>query len=104
MLTRRATLAAAAALPVAATLARPAIAQSAARTLRFIPEGNLANPDPIWTTTTVARNHGFMIYDTLFGQDEHLVAQPQMVDAFTTSDDCSRAAVLGSVLSRFGNS
>ena len=87
MLTRRATLAAAAALPVAATLARPAIAQSAARTLRFIPEGNLANPDPIWTTTTVARNHGFMIYDTLFGQDEHLVAQPQMVDAFTTSDD-----------------
>lgn len=68
-------------------LARPAFAQSAARTLRFIPEGNLANPDPIWTTTTVARNHGFMIYDTLFGQDSTLTAKPQMVEAFEQSDD-----------------
>ena len=58
--------AAAATLP----LAKPALAQSTrARTLRFIPEGNLANADPIWTTTTVARNHGYMIYDTLFGVD-----------------------------------
>ena len=68
-------------------LARPALAQSAARTLRFIPEGNLANPDPIWTTTTVARNHGFMIYDTLFGQDEALVPKLQMAEGYEVSDD-----------------
>ncbi len=87
MLTRRMLLATASCASAAATLARPAIAQSAARTLRFIPEGNLANPDPIWTTTTVARNHGYMIYDTLFGQDEKLVARPQMAEGAAVSDD-----------------
>ena len=72
----------------AAALPRPAIAQGAsARTLKFIPEGNLANPDPIWTTTTVARNHGFMIYDTLFGTDSKLTPKPQMCDGYELSDD-----------------
>ena len=71
----------------AAGLARPAIGQSGPRTLRFIPEGNLANPDPIWTTTTVARNHGFMIYDTLFGLDAARAPQAQMAEGFTLSDD-----------------
>jgi peptide/nickel transport system substrate-binding protein len=52
-----------------AGLSRPAIAQSAARTLRFIPEGNLQNPDPVWSTTTVARNFGYMVWDTLYGVD-----------------------------------
>jgi peptide/nickel transport system substrate-binding protein len=61
---RRAFLAGAAALP-ASMLARPALAQAAAKTLKFIPEGNLQNPDPIWSTTTVARNFGYMIWDTL---------------------------------------
>ena len=46
---------------------RLALAQGSARTLRFVPQGNLANIDPIWTTTTIARNHGLMVYDTLFG-------------------------------------
>ncbi len=86
MLGRR-TLLAGTAGALAMPLPRPALAQSAARTLRFIPEGNLANPDPIWTTTTVARNHGFMIYDTLFGVDETLTARPQMAEGFELSDD-----------------
>ena len=75
---RRSLLAGAAAV---AALPRPSLAQGAgARTLKFIPEGNLANPDPIWTTTTVARNHGYMIYDTLFGVDSKLIPKPQMCD------------------------
>ena len=82
---RRELLAAAA---LAGALPRPSIAQgTATRTLRFIPEGNLANPDPIWTTTTVARNHGFLIYDTLFGMDKNLSPKPQMVEGYTLSDD-----------------
>ena len=82
---RRELLAAAA---LAGALPRPSIAgESAARTLRFIPEGNLANPDPIWTTTTVARNHGFLIYDTLFGVDKTLAPKPQMAEGFELSDD-----------------
>ena len=70
----------------AATLPRPSLAQGA-RVLKFIPEGNLANPDPIWTTTTVARNHGYMIYDTLFGVDSQLNAKPQMCQGFDLSAD-----------------
>ena len=72
---------------LASTLPRPSIAQASNRTLRFIPEGNLANADPIWTTTTVARNHGYMIYDTLFGMDSALNLQPQMCSGFELSDD-----------------
>ncbi len=72
----------------AAALPRPSIAQgTASRTLKFIPEGNLANPDPIWTTTTVARNHGYLIYDTLFGVDAKLSPKPQMCDGHELSDD-----------------
>jgi len=58
---RRHLLAGAAATAALPCLARPALGQGAARTLKFIPEGNLQNPDPIWSTTTVARNFGYMI-------------------------------------------
>ena len=85
---RRDLLAGSIATGLATGLARPAIAQStAARTLKFIPEGNLANADPIWTTTTVARNHGYMIYDTLFGVDANLDPKPQMCSGYDLSDD-----------------
>jgi len=72
---------------VAASLGRPAIAQSAGRTLKFIPEGNLQNPDPVWSTTTVARNFGYMIWDTLYGVDSALTPQPQMCAAHEVSAD-----------------
>ena len=83
---RRTMMASAAASALLAGQPRRAAAQSA-RVLRFIPEGNLQNPDPIWTTTTVARNHGFMIYDTLYGMDETLTPKPQMAEASEVSDD-----------------
>ena len=81
---RRTLIATAAALPM---LARPTLGQNANRVLRFVPEGNLNNPDPIWTTTTVARNHGLMIWDMLFARDDGFAPQPQMVDAWETSTD-----------------
>jgi peptide/nickel transport system substrate-binding protein len=43
--------------------------------------------DPSWTPTYVTRDHGFMIYDTLFGLDELRNIQPQMVDHYETSED-----------------
>ncbi len=70
----------------AATLARPALAQGS-KVLRFVPQANLANPDPIWTTTVVARNHGYVIWDTLFGLDAGLIPRPQMLAGYTLSDD-----------------
>ena len=70
----------------AATLARPAIGQ-AARVLRFIPEGDAAVIDPVWTTATVTRNHGYLVFDTLYGQDAEFRIQPQMVAGHTVEND-----------------
>ena len=57
----------------ATALARPALAQSAgSRVLTFVPQANLTSLDPIWTTATVTRNYGFMVFDTLFGLDAEI--------------------------------
>jgi peptide/nickel transport system substrate-binding protein len=78
----------AAAMAIAAGLLAPAaFAQSSGKTLRFIPEADLRSLDPIWTTAYITRNHGYMVYDTLFAIDEHFKPQPQMVDTWTVSDD-----------------
>ena len=71
----------------AAGLACPAIAQAEARTLHFVPQANLANPDPIWTTATVAINHGYMVFDTLYGIDAAVQSHPQMCAGHEISDD-----------------
>ena len=55
--------------------------------LRFVPHANLAVLDPIWTTAYVTRNHGYMIYDTLFSEDAKGKIQPQMVQSHSTSKD-----------------
>ncbi|MHA1529789.1 MAG: ABC transporter substrate-binding protein [Alphaproteobacteria bacterium] len=62
--------------------------QGAAETvLRVIPHADLKNLDPIWTTAYISRNHGYLIYDTLFAMDESFTPQPQMVDTWEVSDD-----------------
>ncbi len=57
------------------------------KVLRVVPHSNLAILDPIWTTAYMSRNHGYMIYDTLFGTDEKNQVKPQMVDTWTVSPD-----------------
>jgi hypothetical protein len=83
----RRTLFKASAATIASALNAPAIAQGDARVLRCAPEANLASIDPIWTTATVAINHGYMVYDTLFGVDLSLTPRPQMAAGHTVSDD-----------------
>jgi peptide/nickel transport system substrate-binding protein len=63
----------------------PAMAQGTV--LRVVPHSNLAILDPIWTTAYMSRNHGYMIYDTLFGTDENAKIKPQMVESWTVSGD-----------------
>jgi peptide/nickel transport system substrate-binding protein len=60
---------------------------AAGGTLKFIPHADLKNIDPIWTTAYITRNHGYMIYDTLFALDANLQPQPQMVDTWNVSSD-----------------
>lgn len=72
----------------AAALAAPSVARAASsKVLRFVPQANLANPDPIWTTATVATNHGYMVWDTLYGIDDSLTSRPQMCAGSETSAD-----------------
>ncbi len=70
----------------AASLARPAIAQPA-RVLRFVPQADLANPDPVWSTTVIAAEHAFLVWDKLYDFDENLIPQKQMVGADEVSAD-----------------
>jgi peptide/nickel transport system substrate-binding protein len=81
-------VASAGALSVAGPLATPAISQrAAARALRFVPQADLANFDPIWGTQYVVRNASAMVWDTLYGVDENLQPQRQMVEAEEVSVD-----------------
>ena len=82
----RRTLLKTAAAALAPALPRPALAQPA-RVLRFVPQADLAILDPVQTTGLVTRNHGLMIFDTLYGVDGNQVARPQMVEGHTTSAD-----------------
>src|ERR1041385_5414562 len=84
MKTMRRTLAAVAAGAILAA-AVPALAQN--KVLRFVQNGNLTILDPIWTTAYVTRDHGYMLYDTLFSTDEKNEVKPQMVDKYDVPPD-----------------
>jgi peptide/nickel transport system substrate-binding protein len=82
------TVAGAGGLAAAGGLPRPAISQgAAAKTLRFVPQANLANFDPIWGTQYVVRNAAALVWDTLYGVDDKLVPQRQMVESEEVSSD-----------------
>lgn len=71
----------------AGVLARPALAQpTAQRVLRFVPYADLVGLDPIWTTADVVRDHGYLVYDTLFGTDEAFQPRPQLAEGYATED------------------
>jgi peptide/nickel transport system substrate-binding protein len=81
----------------AAALAGPrlAAAQGAPgrRVLRFVPQADLALLDPIHSVAFVTRNHSLMIFDTLYGWDANLKAQPQMAEGHTVEDDGKRWSI-----------
>ncbi len=76
------------ALAATGGLAMPALSQgAAAKTLRFVPQANLANFDPIWGTQYVVRNAALLVWDTLYGIDSKFQPQRQMVESETVSTD-----------------
>ncbi|HKD74730.1 MAG TPA: ABC transporter substrate-binding protein, partial [Ktedonobacterales bacterium] len=51
---------------------------------------NLSILDPVWTPDYATRTHGYLVYDTLYGQTGPrggYTATPQMVDGHTVEDD-----------------
>ncbi len=68
-------------------LAASLTAANAQATLKAVMHSDLKIVDPIWTTAYITRNHGYMIYDTLFAMDEKGEIKPQMVDKYDVSAD-----------------
>src|SRR5581483_3865727 len=73
-----------AAIVAAIGLAAPAHAE---KVLRAVMHSDLKILDPIWTTAYIVRNHGYMIYDTLFAADAKGEIKPQMVGKYDVSAD-----------------
>lgn len=77
-----------------ATLPRAALAQPAqSRVLKMVPQANLTSLDPIWTTANITRNHGYMVYDTLYGMDDQFRPQPQMAEGHVVEQDGRRVVI-----------
>jgi len=79
-------MAAAGIIPALGGLSRPALAQKAS-ILKFVPQANLANFDPIWGTQYVVRNAAALVWDTLYGVDSTLTPKRQMVESEEVSSD-----------------
>src|SRR5260221_13871997 len=87
-LTRRNFGKAAAAVALAASTPwKPACAADDKKTLRFIAQSDLRVLDPVWTTAYITRNHGYMVFDTLFAIDAEFAPHPQMVGEHSLSPD-----------------
>src|SRR3984885_5663324 len=75
----------------AATLALPSVGRAQKQqVLKFIAQSDLAILDPIWTTAYVTRNHGYMVFDTLYGQTgqkDGFKATPQMLAGHLVDDE-----------------
>ncbi len=75
-------------LAAGAALAAPRISAAAGqRVLKFVPQADLAAVDPVFSSAYVTRNHGYLVFDTLYGMDEHYRPQPQMAAGHTLDDD-----------------
>jgi peptide/nickel transport system substrate-binding protein len=57
------------------------------RTLRIVAHSDLKILDPIWTPAYITRNHGYMIYDTLFAADAEGQIKPQMLEKYDETSD-----------------
>lgn len=58
-----------------------------AQNLKIAMETRLGNLDPILSAAHQTREHGYLIYDTLFAEDAEGKPQPQMIDSYTLSED-----------------
>jgi len=83
--TRRGALLTGGAILAAPSLSRAQRADP--RVLRFVPQAALSNPDPVSSVSGVSVNHGFYVFDTLYGVDARMRPQPQMAEGHSVSDD-----------------
>jgi peptide/nickel transport system substrate-binding protein len=77
----------------AAAIAAAGSPASAQKTLKVVQHSDIKVIDPIWSSAYIVRNHGYLIYDTLFALDAKLQPQPQMAESFIMSDDGLTATI-----------
>src|SRR6516162_9511870 len=71
-----------------ATIAAPRIGRpDKLNKLVFVPTEDLSVLDPVVTTLKSTRNHGYLVFDTLYGIDTNWMAQPQMVAGHQVAED-----------------
>src|SRR3954451_12766922 len=72
-------------------LALPHVARGErASVLKYVPGADLPSIDPIWVPAYTTRTHGFMAFDTLYGQagaTKGFAAEPQMVAGHSVDDN-----------------
>src|SRR5271166_6695454 len=75
----------------ATALALPSVVHAEnQRVLKYIPGSDLGSVDPVWTPNYVTQWHGYMVFDTLYGQSgskDGFKATPQMLAGHTIEDD-----------------
>lgn len=74
----------------ASLLSAPAIRTARAAdpsTLRIVLSAALRVIDPVFQNAYPVRNHGYIVFDTLFGVDDKYKPHPQMVKDYTVSGD-----------------
>ncbi|MDO9708444.1 ABC transporter substrate-binding protein [Paracraurococcus lichenis] len=78
-------------LAAAGLIATPRLALAdETRILRFVPYADVAIIDPIWSTNYATRTHAHLVFETLYGVDESLAPQPQMVAGHAVEEDGKR--------------
>jgi peptide/nickel transport system substrate-binding protein len=82
---RRSFLAAGGAAAVGLSSPHVARAQGS-QVLKFVPQADLASPDPVWSTTLVTGMHGYMVWDKLYGMDVNQIPQLQMLAGAEVGD------------------
>ncbi len=68
------------------SIERASAAAGGKKTITAVMHSDLRVIDPLITTAYIARDHGYMVYDTLLATDSSFKVQPQMAD-FKVSDD-----------------
>ncbi len=52
-----------------------------------MPSTDLVSLDPVFSTALVAVQHGYHVFDTLYGVDAAMLARPQMAEGHRVEDD-----------------
>jgi peptide/nickel transport system substrate-binding protein len=69
----------------------PALAQD--KVLKVVMHSDLKAFDPVWSGAYIVREHGYLIYDTLFALDASYQVRPQMAEFLRMSEDGLTATI-----------